>query len=167
MTKKTFTYLQQTKASDWYNINADLKSLMHKWQDSNKDFEITIGPRTNPRGEKALRAYWMLIGVVQKWMQDQGNIFTKEELSDYFKVQSGHKRRVNNVQLCDIEVVGSDNEQFYSYIPRSIANNSGCTFEDMKVLIDYILRFGEGNNIAGCMIEPYEWREFKTYYGVK
>lgn len=150
MPKKTFIYIQQYKVTDWYEINACLRRELSLWQDSGKDFEVVIGPKVKERGEQALKAYWVLIGVVKIWMDAQGNNYTKEEISDYFKHAAKHIKNVKGIA-----------------ITKSIAKNSGCTFEQMQRLIEYILQFGHDNNIIGCEIEPREWKEFKNYYEVR
>lgn len=163
MTKKTFTFINKYK-NDWRRWWTDFSDERNKWVDSKKDFQITIEPYKKLRGEKALRGYWVLIGVVQKYMnEDCGNNWTKDEISDYFKLRAKHSKRINNVQVEKI----ADVNTFYEHIPRSIANNSGCTYEEMKGLIDYILRFGAENNIVGCELKSSDWQEFELYYGVK
>ena len=108
----------------------------------------------------------MLIDVVNVWMVDQGNHFTSEELSDYFKIQSGHRTEINNVNIMG-SVKVREGEEHTTYIPKSIARNSGCTYDEITHLINYILQFGFDNDIVGCEIKPYEWQEFKRYYGVE
>lgn len=110
------------------------------------DMRVIIEPY-KPRGEKALRGYWMLLGVIEKWMREQGNHFNKEELSDYFKFQVSHSKCLND-----------------TWVVRSIANNSDCTYDDMKKLLDYIIQFGAENNIKGCELTSEQEREFINYY---
>src|SRR5210317_531058 len=133
MTKKTFVFINKYK-KDWKNWWSDFSHLRNTWVDSKKDFQITIEPYKKLRGEQALKGYWVLIGIVQKYINDDcGNNYTKEEISDYFKLRAGHQKRINSVQLNAVKVGG--NYSLYEYLPRSIANNSGCTYEDMKKLI--------------------------------
>lgn len=148
--KNKFNYLQQNKQNDWSQINHQLKTCFHRWQDSEKDFQVIIEPYQEERSPKALRGYWRLIGIVTDWMNDKGNHFVKEEVSDYFKIQAGHKRKIGN-----------------EFVPKSIAKNAGCTWLEMKHLLDYILQFGYENNIMGCELTSDEEREFKEYYSIK
>ena len=94
-----------------------------------------------------LRAYWRLIKVCKNFMNSFGNNFDDETVSDYFKLKSGHYTELNGVKL-----------------PKSIANNSGTTTEDMKKIIDTILEFGLDNNIDGCEICSDELKSLLEYY---
>ena len=94
-----------------------------------------------------LRAYWRLIKVCKSFMNNQGNNFNDEVVSDYFKIKSGHYYEVDGVKL-----------------PRSIALDSGTTTKEMKQLIDTILEFGLDNGIEDCYIESQELNELLKYY---
>ena len=80
-------------------------------------------------------------------MNNQGNNFNDEVVSDYFKIKSGHYYEVDGVKL-----------------PRSIALDSGTTTKEMKQLIDTILEFGLDNGIEDCYIENQELDELLKYY---
>ena len=80
-------------------------------------------------------------------MNNQGNNFNDEVVSDYFKIKSGHYHEVDGVKL-----------------PRSIALDSGTTTKEMKQLIDTILEFGLDNGIEDCYIENQELNELLKYY---
>lgn len=148
MNKKKYIFINKLK-QDWPKMINDLKNDYHAWQDSGKNFEVIVKKHEKLRGEKALRSYWMLLGVVEKWMKEQGNYFSKEELSDYFKFQVRHSKKIGE-----------------TYVPKSIANNSGCTWLEMKQLLDYILQFGAENNIMGCEIKSDDLREMEKYYNI-
>lgn len=142
-----FVFTQENKENVWGAFKVALKA----WHTSHKKFEVVIREYRQERGEQALKAYWVLIGIVQQYMNKNcGNTFTKEEISDYFKMQAGHKRRVNEID-----------------IPRSIANNAGCKWDDMKNILDYILRFGVEHEIRGCEITTMQKQEYYKYYGVE
>lgn len=94
-----------------------------------------------------LRAYWRLIKVCKNFMNNHGNNFDDETVSDYFKLKSGHYGEVDGIKL-----------------PRSIALNSGTTTKDMKHLIDTILEFSLDNEIEDCFIENQELDELLKYY---
>lgn len=96
---------------------------------------------------KQLRAYWRLIKVCKVFMNDNGNNFTDEEVSIYFKLKSSHYTEVDAVK-----------------IPRSIALESGTTTQEMKQLIDTILEFGLEFNIDGCEICNDELESLLEYY---
>ena len=141
-----FIFTRESKDNVW----GSLKIAMKVWFDNKGKFEVVIRDYKKERGEKALKAYWVLISIVRGFMNKKcGNNFTKEEISDYFKMQAGHKKRVNGVD-----------------IPRSIANNAGCTWEDMRAILDYVLRFGAENNIRGCEITTMQEQEYKNYYNI-
>jgi hypothetical protein len=80
-------------------------------------------------------------------MNNHGNNFDDETVSDYFKLKSGHYGEVDGIKL-----------------PRSIALNSGTTTKDMKHLIDTILEFSLDNEIEDCFIENQELDELLKYY---
>ena len=135
----------QQEVVEWDDMIKGLRDVFKKWKgqlysDKPKSFKVTVDKLKG----KELRGYWVLIGVVTKWMNEQGNYFTKEEVSDWFKIQCGHKRRIKGVE-----------------IPRSIAVKSDCTWQDMSKLIDYIERFGAENNIVGCELRSGDKEEMK------
>ncbi len=80
-------------------------------------------------------------------MNNLGNNFTDEVVSNYFKIKSGHYHEIDGVKL-----------------PRSIALDSGTTTKEMKQLIDTILEFGLDNGISDCYIENQELDELLKYY---
>ncbi len=80
-------------------------------------------------------------------MNNQGNNFDDETVSDYFKLKSGHYAEIDGIKL-----------------PRSIALDSGTTTQEMRTLIDIILEFGLDNEIEDCYIENQELDELLKYY---
>lgn len=143
--ENNFIFTRENKNNTWKAFKHALKPA---WDNNPKGFEVVIRKIKKERGEKALKAYWHLIGIVRNFMnKDCGNSFTKEEISDYFKMQAGHKKRVNGVD-----------------IPRSIANNAGCTWEDMQNILRYILQFGAENSIRDCEITTMQEQQYKEYY---
>lgn len=80
-------------------------------------------------------------------MNEKGNHFSNEEVSDWFKIQAGHY----------INMYGQ-------FLPKSIANKSDCTREQMETLINTILVFGAENLIDGCQIEDRDLVELLNYY---
>ena len=69
-----------------------------------------------------LRAYWRLIKVCKSFMNNQGNNFNDTDVSDYFKIYSGHYKEADGVKL-----------------PRSIALDSGTNNKEKKQHLDTIL----------------------------
>lgn len=148
MIKKEFIF-SLAKKDTWAGQKKAVEFALNLFIDNTKtDLKITV-ENYKPKGDKALRGYWLLLGVVEKWMQEQGNSYNKEELSDYFKLQVSHSMKLNG-----------------QFIPRSISNKSDCTFEDLKKLIDYIVRFGDENNIKGCELRNGQEQEFIDYYKI-
>ncbi len=131
------------------NIWIAFKTAMKAWGTTGKDFKVTID---KIRGNE-LKAYWVLISIVTNWMNEQGNHFTKEEVSDWFKMRCGHYKTIQLNQF--------DNSV---EVPRSIALKSDCTWEEMSRLIDYILQFGAENNIKGCELKEKDREEIKELY---
>ena len=101
----------------------------------------------NRRTNKQLKSYWMLIGICRLWMAEQGQNFSKEEISNYFKIKSGFYTDINGVKMA-----------------KSISDKANCSRENMKNLIDTILDFGAENGIEDCYIEDYELEELLKYY---
>ena len=99
------------------------------------------------RSGQQLRAYWALIGVVRLWMNEQGNKFSDENVSDYFKIKSGHYTAIDN-----------------QIISKSISNKSDCTKEQMEAIINTILQFGAENDIKGCEIADEEFGQLLRFY---
>ncbi len=81
-------------------------------------------------------------------MNAQGNYFTDEAVSGYFKIESGHCSVVN-----------------MQSIPKSISNKSDCSVEQMEKLITTILIFGAEHGIDGCEIEDSDFKNILNYYG--
>ncbi|MBO4516754.1 hypothetical protein J5751_04990 [bacterium] len=103
---------------------------------------------TNKRSHKQLRSYWMLIKVCKLWMAEQGQHFTDEEVSYYFKIKAGFFNEFNGVKMA-----------------KSISDKSHCTKQEMENLINTILDFGAENGIEDCYIESQEMEELLKYYG--
>lgn len=112
-----------------------------------KPIVINIDLFYKKNSNQQLRAYWRLIKVCKNFMNNLGNNFTDEVVSDYFKIKSGHYHEIDGVKL-----------------PRSIALDSGTTTKEMKQLIDTILEFGLDNGISDCYIENQELDELLKYY---
>lgn len=155
MTKTTYTFTKQKNTPpteeevlEWKRLQKELRTTFKDWllklyDTKPVDFKVTID---KVRGSE-LRAYWVLIGVVTSWMNEQGNHFTKEEVSDWFKLRAGHSKGM-----------------YEERISRSIAVKSDCTWQDMKKLIDYIIQFGAENQIRGCELKKRDEEELEKLY---
>lgn len=142
-----FTFKQQNR-NLWERITNTLnKQIFATKKQVKGDFEVEIRPLKKKRSVNQLRAYWLLIRSVKNWMNEKGNCFTDEQVSDYFKMSAGHVIGVGEFLL-----------------PKSIANKSDCTREQMEALINTILVFGAQNLIADCYIEDRELQELLNYY---
>ena len=141
MTKLIF---KQDNRKNWQNIKTNLLQII---DEAKKDFEVEVKELKRNRSGQALRAYWVLIKAVTDWMNSQGNCFTKENVSDYFKIQSGHARIV----------------RMYS-VPKSISDRADCRREDMERLINTVLIFGAENGIENCYIEDRDLKGILDYY---
>lgn len=128
------------------NLWGAFKVALKAWGTTKKDFEIVI---REPKNEGALRTYWMLIDIIVKWSFDEGNLFDKKQWDYYFKMKAGHSEQMNS-----------------EFVPRSIANDSNCTWEDMKRLINYIIAYGKDPDhiIVGLEITSKQEQEFINYY---
>lgn len=112
---------------------------------SKKSFSIAI---TNiKRSKPQLRAYWVLIRAVKRWMEEQGNVYNENEVSDFLKIEAGFY----------LEIAGKK-------IPKSISNKSNITVLEMEQLINYILQFGAEMQIADCVIKNKDLEEMLNYF---
>lgn len=145
----SFLFYKGISPQDKKNLWGAFQVAMKAWGTCGKSFEIVIRDPKEERSPRALKGYWRLIGIITDWMRDEGNNFVKDEVSDYFKMQVGHKKKIGD-----------------KYVAKSIANNAGCSWIEMRVLLEYILRFGAENKIIGCELTSDEERQFKKYYGV-
>jgi hypothetical protein len=162
MSKQEFIFEYKNKINWPGQKRAVGTALQVQMDTATNDLAIIIDDYKPTRSSKSLKAYWVLIGIVTKWMNDKGHYFTKDEVSDYFKLQVGHKIKVNNLILREASVGGKEN--LYTYIPKSISDSSQCKFEDMKKLIDFIIEFGARNNIPGCEIRDNDLEYIKEFY---
>jgi hypothetical protein len=144
---KEFIFKQDNKAH-WQGIHDNSSNTLTDFvQHCGHDFVVKIEKYSSKGSDKQLRSYWMLINIVRGYMNDQGNNYSQEEVSDYFKINSSHYR-----------VIGSNK------IPRSIKKSSKTTVEEMKGLITTILEFGKDHCIKNCHIEDQALKELLTYY---
>jgi hypothetical protein len=142
--EKMKSYFKQTNRQNWNKIFEGLKENIKNFKG---DCEVEVKSLNLKRSGQQLKSYWMLIESVQKWMNDKGNTFSKEEVSSYFKIQAGHS-----------EII-----KMYS-VPKSIANKSDCSKEQMEAIINTILVFGAENGIVGVEIEDKELKSLLGYY---
>lgn len=135
-------------AFDLAKLCTDMSEAMVKDDyNHNRGFIITITRVTSKNNLQQLRGYWRIIRVIKEWMNSQGNHFTDEQVSDYFKVQAGHCNTIRGVS-----------------IPKSIALNSKTTAEEMFYIIDEALEFGKRFDIPDCNITPQERADIQDYY---
>ena len=144
----------------WDDIKSKLVTLNHPDPAKYKAFTVTVG---KVRGG-AMPGYWALITVLQNYMIGEGilylednygtiyNVNIQERLSDWVKVEAGH---------CEIIKV---KERDYAE-PRSIAYKSDCTWQDMKQLLDFLLRFGEEHGIMGLELKAKDEDKIKKGFG--
>lgn len=138
----------RSEVQEWEMTVKNIRVAFKKWKnqlynDNPKEFKVTID---KVRGGE-LRAYWVLITIVKDWLFEQGNINSKEEVSEMFKHLAGHTKIINGVE-----------------VSRSIANNSDCTWKDMSNLLSCILAFGQENNIVGCELKEKDKEEIRKNY---
>lgn len=153
-------YWEEVKLDLWDEIKSRLVTLNHPDPKEYKAFAVTVD---RPRGG-AMPGYWVLISVLQKYMIGEGNMYLEdnygtiynvnipERLSDWVKVEAGH---------CEvIEVKGRKYAE-----PRSIAYKSDCTWQDMKQLLDFLLRFGQEHGIMGLELKPKDEDKIRKGFG--
>lgn len=126
----------------------DLSQAMEKDNyNRGKGFIVSVKRVGRKNSLAQLRGYWRLIHLVKDWMNSQGNHFTDEQVSDYFKLQAGHYNMYGETKM-----------------PRSIALGSKTTAEDMAEIIEQVLEFGKTYNISDCDITPQEREDIREYY---
>ena len=138
---------KQENKSNWQAIKCNLISKVNDFENIKNDFVVRIEKYSPKKSNQQLRSYWMLVNSVKKWMQEQGNNFTQEEVSYWFKIRSRHVHKVMDKE-----------------VPRSISNKSTTTKDEMRNLINVILEFGLDNQIKDCYIEPKAFEELLTFY---
>lgn len=164
---KEYTFRYDNK-SNWEGqrqaIGTALKAI---FTSAKGDFVVKI-ENFKESSPKALRAYWRLIGVITDYINSTSPDYkwSKEEISDVFKEEVGHvvKKDMNIIWSVDKKCTLWHGSR-YIKTPKSIARNSGCTYEEMDRLIEKLLQFGSG--IPGCELTTPEKAEFIKYYGVK
>lgn len=145
---KIFIFRQEDRDKNWVTISQQLEREIYATQKFyKKDFEVEIREFKKRRSGRQLRAYWVIIKTVTDWMNSNGNTFTTDQVSDWFKIEAGH---CNNIKG--------------RAIPKSIANRSDCTKEQMETLIKTIIVFGAENLITNCYIEEKDLEELLKYY---
>ena len=110
-----------------------------------KSFAITIS--NVKRSKPQLRAYWVLVRAVKRWMQEQGNVYSENEVSDFLKIQAGFYS----------EIAGQK-------IAKSISNKSNITVLEMESLINSILKFGAEMQVEDCIIKNQDLEEMLNYF---
>lgn len=143
---------KQLNRNNWTIIKTNLIQTLDEWRDEaitfgKLDFQIEIRKLSKKRSDNQLRSYWRLIRVVKNFMNEHGNLFNDEEVSNWIKVRAGHYQEIKGEK-----------------IPKSIANKSSCTVEQMRTIIEFILAFGIEYNIQDCYIRDEELEDLLKFY---
>lgn len=125
----------------------ELVEIFKKIKEIKEPLVLDVEKLANKRSHKQLRSYWLLIKICKLWMAEQGQHFTDEEVSYYFKIKAGFFNEFNGVKMA-----------------KSISDKSTCSKKDMENLINTILDFGIENNIEDCYIENQEMEELLKFY---
>jgi hypothetical protein len=144
---KEYIFTKENQALWAHKIDAVSKLIKELSIECKQDFIVTIDKYSPKRSGKQLRAYWRLINVVRKFMQEEGNNYTQEEVSNFFK---------NNAGLYK--------EAYGGKALKSISSKGETTVEEMKGLIETVLQFGIDFGLKDCFIEPEELKELLKYY---
>lgn len=177
MIKQQFIFKKDNKQS-WESIKSNLIQKVNELIGvADKDFQINIGPYKEKRSCQQLKGYWVLVKAIQEWVLERGNLYLKDDLgrlysvnnaetlSDWIKIQAGHceKRVIAALYYKDKFEIGGTTPDYIN-IPKSISNNSDCTKEDMKKIIDWVLNFAVEFNITNCYIQDKELDNLLGFY---
>lgn len=129
------------------NVWEDFRTAFRSWGTSGKTFEVIF---REPVNKGAFRGYWVLIGKARDWMNDQGNNYTKEQISEYFKRENNFVENIEGVETT-----------------RSLKRNDGCTHDELISLINSITRWGAQHDIKGLHLTSEAELELQKYYESK
>ena len=160
LTLEDINYWKEKKLELWEELKFRFVTLHHPDPTKYKPFTVIVD---NDRGG-TMPAYWVLISILRDSFLDQGNMLAYDEygchynvndekrLSEWVKVMAGH---------CDI----IEHEGRKYAIGREIKYNSNCTWQDMKKLLDFLLRYGQENGIIGLELKPKDQDKIKKGFG--
>jgi len=146
---KEYIFTQNTKCLWPAKAGAVGQRVAELSTECKQDFIVTIDKYSPKRSGKQLRSYWRLINVVRKFMENEGNLYTQEEVSNFFKRNAGLFKDIYGGKTL-----------------KSISGKGETTVDEMKKLIEVVLQFGIDFEIKDCDIEPEELRELLKYYEV-
>lgn len=86
-------------------------------------FNVLIQPVLEKRTSKQLRYYWVLISIIQDWLNKQGNNFTQEQVSDLMKLKFYYEEK---------QIFNQKRR-----VPKSISDQSET---DIKEMAEYITK---------------------------
>ena len=137
---KALNFICRKTDKNYYSIANNAKDQIDELVRYKKSFQVNIGDPK--RSGQQLKGYWVLIRIVKDWMTEQGNNFTDEEVSNYFKIRAGHYSNIGGVQT-----------------PKSISNKSSITVLEMEKLLREIEIFGAEHGIPNCYLEDQAKKE--------
>lgn len=139
------------------NQNSGNKTILPKIEElfeaakaTKTDLAIEISHLKGKRSNQQLRGFWKLITELAFWMNSKGNHFTKDQVAEWVKIQSGF---CNEIEDCKVG--------------KSLAKRGDATKEDAQRILDFILCFAAENGIEGCFLESRETEEFCNYFNLK
>ena len=141
---KALNFICRKTDKNYYSIANNAKDQIDEQVRYKNSFQVTISPPK--RSGQQLKGYWVLIRIVKDWMIEQGNNFTDEEVSNYFKIRAGHYSNIGGVQT-----------------PKSISNKSSITVLEMEKLLREIEIFGASNEIPNCYLEDRAKKEMLNW----
>jgi len=130
------------------NSDSILRHIAKLVSEAKKPLEIHVCEYKEKRSGQQLRTWWRLITELTLFFNNAGNRFTKEQVSDYFKIKAGFCAELDGQKL-----------------PRSLAKKSDASMEEVSNLLETLLEFGAENNIE-LDINSKEKQEFIQYYGL-
>lgn len=142
-----FIFYKNEKHDEFSLKINNVKQRALSYFQNGKDFEVVLQDMQEKRSPKQLRGFWRLIDCIRDSLEERGHFFFSDEIKDLMLEKAGHVRVVEGITIV-----------------RSISNKSDTTKEDMRNIIDCILKYAIEKGIHNCYLEEREMVELINYY---
>lgn len=131
------------------NNDSILRHIAKLVSETKKPLEIHVCEYKEKRSGQQLRTWWRLISELTLFFNSHDNRFTKEQVSDYFKIKAGFCYEMDGIKL-----------------PRSLSNKGDATLKEASNLLEILLQFGAENGVE-LEITDQETQNFINYWNLK